>query len=472
MKKDGQFILSISKDKTRAYGTFKPAATGGQPLEISEVQSMISSEGITHGIDWETIRESIFRCNGDHQTLSGILIATGTEPRPELPETLYFSPAIQSLSRIFRQIDAKGVYHPPGEELGDDLYQKDQTEVGGRVDHRERNAIQVIHENQVLAKTVPRRAGDFGMTITGEQIPFSEIEIKTLKPGLNVELRDGQVISTVSGRLVWDKESFGVDTNIEISGEVGYATGNIRFPGNIILKGEIQDGFKIWSGGDIQSKATIDAYEIFCKGDLLCTEGILGRNQGIVRVKGHLEAKFIENCRVDVFGPIRIKTAILNSRVNSNSEVAIEKGKVVGGQLRFRKSLRVADLGNRAGVRTLVIGGVDFILIRQLEHSQQRLEELSGQEQRLKAQAEKTPSSRLTKSLKTIETEIQRLQGETAELLARSSPESDAFLEVSGTAYAGSVIRFGRIERLITEDLAKKRFRLDGEGAQILIEDL
>jgi uncharacterized protein (DUF342 family) len=471
MNRDGQCILSLSEDGLTAYATFKPAATGGAALDLAEVELMLASEGISQGVDWEIVRDSLYRCNRDHETLSGVAIARGRPPRAEIPETLYFSPAIQPLSRIFRQLDAKGNYHPPGEDVGDDLYRKDDVETGGRVDHRERNAIQVIHEGQVLAKRVPGRPGEFGLTVTGEQIAFQSVEIKNLKPGANTREEEGRIIAEVSGRLVWDKESFGVDTNIEISGEVGYATGNIRFPGNIILKGEIQDGFKIWSGGNIHSKATIDAFEIFCKGDLLCTEGILGRNEGLVRVKGNLEAKFIENCRVDVFGRIGIKSAILNSRVNSNGDIAIEKGRVVGGQLRVLGSLKAAELGNRAGVRTLVIAGVNFIHARQLEQSQRRLEELSRQEQRIRSEHERSGSDKLAKSIRAISGEIERLQAEIGDLLGKTEPDPQSFIEVSGTVFVGTVIRFGRLERVISEDCTKKRFRADSEGNQILAEE-
>ncbi len=472
MIRDGQLSIFLSEDAMRAWATFKPPATGGRPLELSDIESIIDAEGITHGLDWERIRESLYLCNNEHKTVSQVLIARGIESRPELPETPVFSPGIQSQSRIFRQVDSRGRYHPPGEEQSEALHEKDLEETGGRVDHRERNSIHVIHEGQVLAKLLPRRPGEFGTNVKGEQIPFATIEIKQLKPGLNVEKRENSFISMAAGRLVWDKEQFGVDTNIEISGEVGYATGNIRFPGNVLLKGEIQDGFRIWSGGDIRSKATIDAFEIFCKGDLLCSEGILGRNHGVIRVKGNLEAKFIENCRADVFGTIRIKNAILNSRVNSNSEIQCTKGKIIGGQIRFARVLKAEILGNRAGVRTVVIGGVNFVEVRKLEHCQKHLAELSGRHQEISSRFQRDRDSKHQKALAVLEKEISRMQDEIGALMETTQPDPEAVLEVQGTVFAGCVIRFGRLELTVSEDLTKKRFRPDADSGKVLVEDL
>lgn len=469
---DGQFITSISEDGLSAYGTFKPAASGGRALEVSDIEAQLNIDGIVAGIDWEVIRESLFSCNNEHRILSSVLIARGTDPKPQLPEAWIFSPMLQQQSRIFRQLDGKGNYHPPGDTDEECLYRKDQKESGGRVDHRERNSIEVIHEGQLMAVKHPVHPGELGISVKGEEIPFQEVELRSINPGINTREEEGKIFASASGRLVWDKESFGVDTNFEINGQVGYSTGNIRFPGNIILKGEIQDRFKIWAGGSIQSNATLDAFEVFCKGDLICSEGILGRNQGVVRVKGNLEAKFIENCRVDVFGDINIKSAVLNSRVNSNGEILLEKGRIVGGETRFRRRMQVNDLGNHAGVPTLIAGGVDFVARRRLEHNQKRVGEISAMEQKLRLQIEHADSPRLQKSLSSVLKELRRLQDEAVTLLEATEPDATTVLEVLGTAYAGCTIRFGKLERQLTEDVSRRRFRPDSVQGRVLDEDL
>lgn len=469
MIRNGQFFLSIAEDGMTAFATFKPPASGGNALELADIEAVLISEELVFGIDWEQIRTSLYRCSKEHINIERVVIAKGLRPVPQVPACLLFAPSIQNQSRIFRQIDSKGEYHPISTDDNSELVDCDAEEHAGRVDHRERNSVQVIHQGQVLAKRLPLRPGRFGTNVCGEQIPFEEVKLSLLRPGQNTEEKDGRVISQISGRLVWDKEQFGVDSNIEISGEVGYATGNIRFPGNVLLKGEIQDGFRIWSGGNIYSKATIDATEIFCKGDLRSTEGILGRNGGLVRVKGEIEAKFIENCRVDAFGSIHIKHAVMGSSLNTLADINLEKGKAVGGRFCFGGVMKAAQLGNEAGVRTVCNGGVNFIQLRQLEHAQQRLAELSSAG--VSADSRPTGGALIPKATQAqIERELTSLQNEISRLLEATQAAGQSCLEVSGVIFPGTVIRFGSLERIIQEKLQGKRFRPSED--QVLVESL
>lgn len=477
---DGQFSFSVSQDGLTALGNFTPPAKGGRALNIEDIENELQAGGIAYGLDWEQIRSSLYRCNHEHVRITGVVIARGAPPQDQIPPTLLFSPVLRSQSRIFRQVDGAGLYHPPGDD--EEIYDKDSHSVQGRVDHRETKSIEVIHENQLLAKPVPVRPGQEGHNVKGEVLPFGEVALKSLEPGLNTRVDDGgNVFAAVSGRLVWDKERFGVDTNIEISGDVGYATGNIRFPGNIILKGQVQDGFRIWVGGNLDSKSTIDAFEIFCKGNISCAEGIIGRGKAVVRVKGMLSAKFIEHCTVDVFSDITIARAIVQSRVNCLGNISCEKGKIVGGSTTLSGLLRIEELGNDAELRTVVHGGVDFVALRKLEYNRNRFQELELKEQKLRDRAahEKKgkvsgniPNERIPGLIRRLAEEKAALQEEISQALELSATMPDSAIEVQGRVHPGVIIRFGNVELSIREEVQKRRFRLSEEGDRIISEDI
>ncbi|AHC16368.1 FapA family protein [Salinispira pacifica] len=477
---DGQFSFSVSQDGLIAHGSFTPPAKGGRALNIEDIEKELQAEGIVHGVDWEQIRSSLYRSNHEHVRITGVVIARGTPPKDQIPATLLFSPVLRSQSRIFRQIDGSGEYHPPGDD--EEIYEKDVHSIQGKVDHRETKSIEVIHENQLLAKPVPIRPGKEGHTVRGETLPFGEVGLKSLEPGLNTRVDDGgNVYAGVSGRLIWDKERFGVDTNIEISGDVGYATGNIRFPGNIILKGQVQDGFRIWVGGNLESKSTIDAFEIFCKGDISCAEGIIGRGKAVVRAKGKLSAKFIEHCTVDVFDDISIARAIVQSRVNCRGNITCEKGKIVGGSTTLSGLLRADELGNDAELRTVIHAGVDFVARRKLEYNRQRYQELELKEQKLRERAAHEPKGpvsgnipheRIPDLIRRLAEEKASIQEEIAQALENTASMPDSAIEVQGRVHPGVIIRFANLELIIREDLQKKRFTVSEEGDRILTEDL
>lgn len=77
---------------------------------------------------------------------------------------------------------------------------------------------------------------------------------------------------------------------LEIDDDVDYKTGHINFPGDVIIRGEVKDGFKVHSRGSIFCAKTLDASEVISGKDLIVQQGIIGRNKGIIQVEGKLKA--------------------------------------------------------------------------------------------------------------------------------------------------------------------------------------
>ena len=111
-----------------------------------------------------------------------------------------------------------------------------------------------------------------------------------VKPLKNTIWEGGSVVAGCEGMFKYDSPNFWVNEVLVIQKDVDYRTGHIKFPGDIVIFGEIKDGFKVNCGGTLFCKKTLDASEVVCKDDLVVDRGIIGRKKGTVKAGGRIRA--------------------------------------------------------------------------------------------------------------------------------------------------------------------------------------
>ncbi|MHB9093635.1 MAG: flagellar assembly protein A [Eubacteriales bacterium] len=135
--------------------------------------------------------------------------------------------------------------------------------------HFDRNKLISVSPGEVVAIKVPPQEGQDGWTVTGDVLaakPPTDCDI-FIKTGCEI-VEDGQkVIATIFGRpvieTVTNKSVFYVDP-IYVVKEVNLTTGNIKFAGDVEVKGDVRDGCTVEADGNIQvmgdvSRATLKA---------------------------------------------------------------------------------------------------------------------------------------------------------------------------------------------------------------------
>lgn len=479
MVQDGRFMVEVSADGMYARGTFVPAVGGAQPLSVDEVEFELRAAGVLRGIDQELIRHCLERCNDKREIIRGHVVAVGSPGRPMIPQTFVFPPRIQALDPVFLppekiallSKDADGNYVLPAADGAEALH--GQVDSHGTVDFREIQGIFIIHEGQALAAVRPQVEGLPGETVRGEFVPFKTLPGGGMEPGPNTELRDGRVYATKNGRFAWNGHSFWVEETLELEQDVGYKTGNIRFPGSLVLKAGIKDGFKIWVGGNLDANGVIDAYEIFCGGDLNGHGGIIGRGKGLLRVRGALVSRFVEHCDIEALGPVTIENTALNSEIYTLDFLRTgEKGKIVGGHAQARAGMELAEVGNAAGVHTEISVGENYVMHRKLEYAREKFQTIGLALQRIEERVKQSQDASLHQQYDRLQEEAQRYQAMMVGILSEINDREDATLTVSGAIHAGVVVEICRVPLHIGAEMKAVRFSLDKESGKVVVENL
>ncbi len=160
-------------------------------------------------------------------------------------------------------------------------------------------------------------------------------------------------MATQSGHLEYANEGFQVRPVLEINSDVDYSTGNIDFPGDVHIHGDVRENFEVRAKGNIVVDGIVEAATIVAGGDLLISRGVVGDERALLRSKGNLRVKFLENCKVYAKASV-YADSIITSQVYSDETICVTSGRgsIIGGELSAARMIQAKLLGARSGRET------------------------------------------------------------------------------------------------------------------------
>lgn len=438
---DAHIDFHLSEDGMTLTADFYPAQEGRLHLVSAQVEAFLAEKGIVHGVLLKELQRAVYECNTSRQVLQGVVIARGTPPKKEVPSYWRLEPG---------------------------LFQERGVTPDGKIDYREWSPYVVVHAHQLLARAVAPKPGELGYNVRGEAIPFGKKDVVRLLPGRNTVVHHGEAYAKIAGRLVQDRSYFHVDDSLEVD-QVGYATGHIRFPGHVLVKSGVLDGFRVWVGQDLKVMTTLDATDVYVHGNLEVKGGILGKHRGLVRVGGNLNADFAENVKIDVLGDAFVRKTILHSEVLVKGEFSMgEGGRILASVVMSRGDCTIAEVGNPStGARVAV--GIDFVQKRKADALKVAITDLENQ--RLALLTLPIQDDVVRQRISEAEEKLAHLVSQYNDL-NKSMVNSAAVLRVPGRVHASSVIEMGHVSMEVRDTLQHKQFRLSEDGHSILVQNL
>jgi uncharacterized protein (DUF342 family) len=452
---DGAMTIHISSDKLEARADFTPSRGTGRPLTDDYLRAVLARFDLTHGVLWEAVADTARRCNADKKPVKNVLVAKGTPPINEVNDYFAINP-----------------------HLGQKKAPRPDKNRNYQIDYRENSPFTIVGKDQVLAIRQAHVTGREGKNVHGAAIPFGQRHVDGLGGGKNTKTTDKYIVSLVNGQLLEDGKTLNVLENLAIKGNVGYATGNIIFPGDIEINGAVSDGFKIYSGGSVTIKQTLDATEVVTKGDLTVSGGIVGRGRAYLKVGGGLRAKFIQNCKAACRKTIAVDAAITNSNIFTMENLDMgDKGAILGGEIYAIKGVKAGAIGKEAGRATHIHCGIDFTLQKEQESCNKTLRDLSGKLAKLKAMLTVTShdparQAKIEEAVLQLEGEQKKTSSRIAELMGLVHADESAAVEVNGAIAPGTLIEICEVALFVAEPLKHVRIRLDKPGGRIISEPL
>jgi uncharacterized protein (DUF342 family) len=448
---DGRISITILDNAMEVWGDFTPALGSGRPLTIKQTEAFLKSNGVIAGINWDTINKALADCAQTRQALMRILIACGEPPVANVPAYFEMRPEFDPSKKNGIMEDEKA-----------------------RIDYREFSPFTIVEKDKRLAVLCPEIQGKKGFTVYGAELPFEIMPHETIEAGKNIRVEKHALYAASCGQLLLSNGILNVEESLEIKGSVGYATGHIKFPGDIIIYGFVNDGFKIYSGASITCMQTLDVTNVFAKGKLDVSGGIIGRMEALITIKAESHVRFIEHCHFSSEGDIEVGEEILDSTIFTRGKLVMKSdSSIIASSVHSIHSVFADNIENRAGRTSSFHLGIDFTLQESVTEGKKQIEELGKKLAKAEARVAAMPMNRREYFEKVRLHIEERLNDETRafnKLLAQFYIDEKAILQVTGEVAAGTCVEIGGASYTVLSSIRNVCFKLSENKKHIIID--
>ncbi len=340
--------VRISYDEMEAY-LILPTPAYGVPYKVSEVMDIIKLAGVKIGVDEAKVTAMIEEEYYDRECL----IAKGID--------------------VVDGVDAYFEYN-----FDSNFNKKPSHRDDGSVDYWSIHSLELVEEGQVIATYHEPVDGSNGMNVKGKML-FAK-RGRPLPPltgkGFDRSEDNKTYTATCDGKIEMQNGRILISNVHEVHGDVGLATGNIDFRGDVIIHGNVPTGAVIRATGSVTIDGNVEGALIDANKDVIIRGGMLGGGRGTIKTRGNLHAKFLEYATVKADGSVTTDSAI-NCTITSNDKVYM-KGKhasIVGGVIHAATGVEAYNFGNEYGVKTEIYTGVNMEVKKEIAYHENCIKE-------------------------------------------------------------------------------------------------
>lgn len=334
------FNVEIAEDNMEAYIIFyanpAPAEEEKSEIDVEDLKAELKKQKVIYGIDEELLVELA----KDRVYNKKYIVATGLPRLNPVP------------GRIEYEFNIAKDYKP-------------EVDGEGNVDFHKLSVISRVQEGDLLATLYQTTEGQNGYDVTGKELIPARGKMLRLLFGKNTRLSEDKLklYADTAGMVKMVGDKITVSDVYEVHTNVGTSTGDIEFDGSILIEGNVITGFKVKAKNDIEVIGVVEGAELEAGGNIVLRSGVQGMGRSVIRAKGDIVTKFIEQATVYCDGNIRSE-AILHSEVSCKGEIVVDgkKGMISGGKIRAREGVTSKILGSHMGTSTLIDVGVDPVL--------------------------------------------------------------------------------------------------------------
>lgn len=475
-QRDATCEILISSNEMTAYLTLTPNF-GGKAMTLGDIEAFLQAKGVIFGIVPTERIEAVL----EHSAITNFIVAQGQEP-------------IAGQDTQFKAIVETVRERKPF--INED----------GSVDYRELGDIVTVHQGDLLCERIPAITGQAGRNVLGQVIlPANgrDIEFSIDKNSVYISPENpNQLLALITGQPIPVENGVIVSPVLTLE-KVDLETGNIRFDGTVLVKGDVFESMKVYALIDIIIEGNIINSKVECMGNLVVKGGVTGNSQliagGEVSVKGgvqgyqevedtkNLPAKiiaynsvsvgFAENFIIEADLDIVIEKYAMNSQLTAKNKIVSgrknsgKKPSLIGGETWATSLVRATIIGSEMGIKTRVLVGIDPFIKKRTDEIKQQLEVIQKEQQDIiksldfaqhhshKINAEMV--KRLQYTLEHLQFETDAYQAEYKELLANMISIENPKVIADRGIYVGTEIKIHNIWWRAQENRGKSIFTLE-----------
>ena len=332
--KNSSIWLFVSEDKLRAYIVLLPKRKKGFTPTYDRVLEELDERGIKFGVDTKLIKKIT-------------------------DKKLYFQMFV--IARGVDKVDGsdgKVIEHYPRKikiVLKEDEF--------GNTDFKNLGNIKNITKGSIICDIILPTSGNSGNNVYGEEIPCKDGEMPIIPMGENTNLTDDELhlVASCDGCVNYHDDMFYVRQLLYIKGNVDPHTGNIEFKGDIIIEGDVLEGYSVKADGNLKVQGTVENSSLTAGGGISIAGGVKGNEKAVLTSGSEIKSLFLESCTAKAKNGI-YSESIINSSIYTDDCVSVDRGKgiILGGTVIARNYVQAKIIGNQSGRACTIKLGTNY----------------------------------------------------------------------------------------------------------------
>jgi uncharacterized protein (DUF342 family) len=258
--------------------------------------------------------------------------------------------------------------------------------------------------------------------------------------------------------------------SIEIHQDIDYASGDIDFPGSLVIHGDINGEVSVKVGNNLDILGDAGDCSIEAGGNVSLSKGFLGRGSGVIQSGGTVKLQHILNQTVVARADVLLEREAVNSTIQAGKRLLAPSAQFTGGSLEAEELIEVGSIGRSEGAQAKIrVGKRGKILERiatidkEIRQSEKNLGEIKDAVYKLvlmKINTKTLPPereqllNRLQQTQKQLPLAIESLKSEKSVLTEELSKNFDAKLKVNGTIHDNVFIDINGARKLTDSALS------------------
>ena len=338
--------ISVDPNFTTAFMEVTPPQNDGMDVTLDQIKKAIVEKGIYFGVFEDALSTVV-----DHKRYGeNICIARWQAPVDGVDGTIKY------------HFDKDSVIAPVEDEHG-------------TVDFKNLGLVKNIFKGTPIADITLPTEGEPGKDISGKPVPqHIGVPVSVNLGNGTVLTEDGlQIIASVDGNLRYLGGAFVVEEELLVRGDVDVKTGNIDFIGNVIIKGNVLEGYSVISKKNITINGTVTSATIKADGDITIRLGSINSD---IDSKGNVKLGFCENSKIRCDNDVEAATFVGGEVYAGQNILASGKGVMMGGKYTALKNIEAATIGSEGYAKTVLTLGNNAVLSEEKDQLTRKNEEL------------------------------------------------------------------------------------------------
>jgi hypothetical protein len=437
--------ISLSHDRMQAFMTLDKGCTN----TAEEIIHVLDLQGIKYGIDKPTIERMV--ANRIYNKQMPIAYGKSSEPGPD------------------------GYYEFM---VGEDFSSTPKELADGSVDYQNVKYFEEVQAGQTLAIYHEAEFGESGTDVLGNSLTAKKGKEQPMLSGKGLQLLDDKktYVAAYQGKVEVKENDIEV-SRLYVIEDATLATGNVKFPGSILVRGYVGSGVTLEAEEDVVVEGSVEGAVIKAQGNIMIKSGMMGNERGSLEAKGNVSGKFFEAVTIKAGGNVSANY-VMQCDIVADGRVEIfgNKGVIIGGCTQCVQGINAYHIGNTAERKTLIRIGMTDAILQEFYQIQKNISKIQGELKIFYDGREKFQNKYSLEKLRTMdifikifqaieikEHELEEEQEKSQVVLQKIEENKDSKIVAHGDIYPGTIIEIDKKVWLCKDKVRNVTLKKKGE---------